>query len=96
MHLCPPGLSFPNLAPRLNPVLTCLALAAALRATVGCTFTSNGHCRRDANVHHFFYTRSASKAEMAPNSSSAGSLCFAHNWFLCFGSGGGGSVLRLA
>ena len=68
-HLCLSGLSFPNLAFCLKPVLTFLVFAEALGPPSVALSRQATIARRDANVHHFFYARSTSKAEMATNSS---------------------------
>jgi hypothetical protein len=72
MHLCLFGLSFPNLALCLKPVLTCLAFAAACGPQSVALITQSTIAWCHANVDRFFYTRSASKAEMATNSSLRG------------------------
>ena len=97
MHLCPSGLSLPNLAPRLNPVLTCLAFAAALKAAVGCTFTSTDHCPSRCQCPSFLLYAQCLEGRDGNQQFAAQAACaVAHDGFGSFGSGGDGSVLRLA
>jgi hypothetical protein len=69
MQLCLPGLSFPNLALCLKSVLTCSAFAAVSGPQSLALITQSTISWCHANVERFFYARSASKAEMATNSS---------------------------
>ena len=97
MHLRLSGLSFPNLAPCLKPVLTCLAFAAALMATAGCAFTSNGHFPSRWECPSFLlYAQWLDGRDGNQQFAAQVACAVAHCWFAAFGSGGGGSVLRLA
>ena len=97
MHLHLSGLNFPNLALCLNPVFTCLALAAALRATAGCTFTSNDHFPSRCQCPSFLLDAQCLEGRDG-NQQFAAQAAYAvpHDGLASFGSGGGGSVLRFA